>query len=227
MINTMVPKSTQSMYKGAQQSRARQVKAYDKDRSHNQGQMDSIRRAQYSKQAHAVNKQKSDMQQQQKTFTRKLHKTMESKTFETFMEMLDDRSPMERAKEKKSKVTVNTSVSRKSEEGRIDDALKAQRKAAQKAEKKAQEEKAAKAAQDQLDKEEKKKKIDKIRKERMKKAAAAVGTAAGVTGAVGSGVKKVARGTLGVLNRAKKSVPTKSAGASSSGDLRGPSTVND
>ena len=158
---------------------------------------------------------------------RKLHKTMESKTFETFMEMLDDRSPMERAKEKKSKVTVNTSVSRKSEEGRIDDALKAQRKAAQKAEKKAQEEKAAKAAQDELEKEEKKKKIDKIRKERMKKAAAAVGTAAGVTGAVGSGVKKVARGTLGVLNRAKKSVPTKSAGMSSSGDLRGPSTVND
>ena len=60
MIN-LTPKSTQSLYKGAETSRQKQVDAYARDRHHNQRQMDDIRHAQYRKQNTAVNKQKARM----------------------------------------------------------------------------------------------------------------------------------------------------------------------
>ena len=58
---SLVPKSTQSLISGAQQERQRQARAYDADKRRNQSQMDSVRRAQYSKQNRAVNQQRQHM----------------------------------------------------------------------------------------------------------------------------------------------------------------------
>ncbi len=86
---SLVPKTTTSLANTAQADRNRQAKAYNKDVSHNQSQMDSIRHAQYSKQNKAVNTQKSQMQRNAAKSSRKVTGTTdfykEGKTFDDFI----------------------------------------------------------------------------------------------------------------------------------------------
>lgn len=92
MINNLTPKSTQSLYKGAENSRQKQVDAYAKDRHHNQSQMDSLRHSQYRKQADAVKSQKSHMSNNAAKSSRMVTGTSafnkEGKTFEKFTEFM-------------------------------------------------------------------------------------------------------------------------------------------
>ena len=57
----LVPQTTKSLAAGAEGQRQKQIGAYKKDKSNNARQMDDLRHHQYSRQAKAVNSQKSQM----------------------------------------------------------------------------------------------------------------------------------------------------------------------
>jgi hypothetical protein len=86
----MVPQTTKSLASGAEGQRQKQIGAYEKDKAHNQTQMDSIRHSQYHKQNSAVNKQKSRMSDNASKSSKAITGSSnfykeEAKTFEDFL----------------------------------------------------------------------------------------------------------------------------------------------
>jgi hypothetical protein len=111
-----------SLYRGAENQRQQQVNTYNKDKAHNQVQQDSVRRAQYSKQNRAVNRQKQHMADNSAKSSRLV--TGSSAYNKEAVQTLDGFLALCEGKQKKDRAERRAEGTKKSRKKEADDAKK-------------------------------------------------------------------------------------------------------